>query len=124
MAELRTSPSQPYLTVDNRTSPSSNNNHVARPFGYGNAKSPLFMFGREGKEPGEFRYPRNILIDDEQKIYVVDRGNSRIQVFTTAGSYLYQFGIGSKFIGKDSFHFLPLSKHFSRVLEFGYEEAS
>lgn len=102
MAELRTSPSQPYLTVDNRTSPSSNNNHVARPFGYGNAKSPLFMFGREGKEPGEFRYPRNILIDDEQKIYVVDRGNSRIQVFTTAGSYLYQFGIGSKFIGNGS----------------------
>ena len=35
------------------------------------SNAPLFTFGREGKGVGEFQFPRNILIDDEQKVGLV-----------------------------------------------------
>ena len=34
-----------------------------------------------GTQPGQFRQPQGIIVDSEGKIYVVDTGNHRIQIF-------------------------------------------
>lgn len=52
----------------------------------------LYMFGREGVNPGEFKHPRGITTDNEGFILVADSGNSRIQVFRADGCYVTHFG--------------------------------
>jgi len=46
------------------------------------------QWGREGIAPGQFALPHAIAIDDNNRIYVADRNNARIQVFDTAGKLL------------------------------------
>lgn len=41
----------------------------------------LFRFGQGGDQPGEFKTPNGISIDTKNRVYVLDSGNSRIQVF-------------------------------------------
>jgi DNA-binding beta-propeller fold protein YncE len=49
-------------------------------------------WGKPGKtEPGEFHLPHSLWVDRQGQIYVCDRENSRIQVFTGAGKYLSQW---------------------------------
>ena len=49
-------------------------------------------WGKPGKtEPGEFHLPHSLWVDRGGQIYVCDRENSRIQVFTGAGKYLSQW---------------------------------
>ena len=38
-------------------------------------------FGRHGSNPGRFRTPYGICVDDSGAVYVADYGNSRVQVF-------------------------------------------
>ena len=40
-----------------------------------------FQFGTEGSGDGQFSYRDEIAIDDNNRVYVVDRGNDRVQVF-------------------------------------------
>ena len=64
--------------------------------GYGNARvhafSPdgtlLFSWGEPGSLPGQFNIPHGIAIDREGTVYVADRENSRIQLFTPKGEYV------------------------------------
>ena len=49
----------------------------------------LFDWGQKGDQPGEFNTPHGIAMDGEGRIYVADRGNSRIQVFRGDGTFLY-----------------------------------
>ena len=64
--------------------------------GYGNNRivhfSPAGQFlqawGKEGSEPGEFDLPHSIAIDRAGKVYVADRGNSRLQIFDQGGKFL------------------------------------
>lgn len=51
----------------------------------------LGSFGTPGNGPGEFNTPHTIAIDAQDRIYVGDRGNRRIQVFDTDGHFLKQF---------------------------------
>jgi len=52
----------------------------------------LSSWGTPGKqEPGEFHLPHSLWVDRQGQIYVCDRENSRIQVFTGAGKYLSQW---------------------------------
>ena len=52
----------------------------------------LDSWGKPGKtEPGEFHLPHSLWIDRQGQVYVCDRENSRIQVFTGAGKYLSQW---------------------------------
>jgi hypothetical protein len=61
--------------------------------GYGNAKvhkyAPdgrhLMSWGEAGNEPGQFNLPHNISIDRDGYVYVADRHNARVQVFTQFG---------------------------------------
>lgn len=64
--------------------------------GYGNARvhkfSPegrlLFSWGEPGAGPGQFRVPHGIAIDRQGTVFVADRENSRIQLFSQEGRFL------------------------------------
>jgi len=67
--------------------------------GYGNARvhkfSPegelLLSWGEPGSGPGQFNVPHGIAIDRQDKVYVADRENSRIQIFTSDGELLTEW---------------------------------
>jgi DNA-binding beta-propeller fold protein YncE len=64
--------------------------------GYGNARvhrfSPegrlLHSWGEPGSEPGQFQLPHGIAVDRQGIVYVADRENSRIQLFTPEGVFV------------------------------------
>ena len=64
--------------------------------GYGNARVHRFSadgkhltsWGQPGKGPGEFNLPHGIAVDSAGRVYVADRENSRIQIFTPNGGYI------------------------------------
>ncbi|MCA9245908.1 MAG: hypothetical protein KDA42_02305 [Planctomycetales bacterium] len=45
----------------------------------------ILQWGGHGEEPGQFRRPQNLLVDDRDRIWVADACNHRIQVFDTQG---------------------------------------
>ncbi|MFI4895848.1 MAG: peptidyl-alpha-hydroxyglycine alpha-amidating lyase family protein [Steroidobacterales bacterium] len=45
-------------------------------------------WGEPGSGPGQFNLPHSIVTDHQDRIYVADRGNRRIQVFSPAGTLL------------------------------------
>ncbi|XP_078615176.1 uncharacterized protein LOC144884111 [Branchiostoma floridae x Branchiostoma japonicum] len=47
--------------------------------------------GGPGSGTGQFDYPLGVAVSDEGEIYVADRGNQRIQVFTLQGAFVRQF---------------------------------
>ena len=61
--------------------------------GYGNSRVVAFdrdgnylkEWGERGGAPGQFNTPHSLVIDNNDTIYVADRGNSRIQTFDTSG---------------------------------------
>jgi hypothetical protein len=50
-------------------------------------------WGEPGKGPGQFTLPHAIAIDRNDRVYVGDRGNRRVQVFDTDGRFLRQFTV-------------------------------
>ena len=68
--------------------------------GYANARVHVFSaegrlersWGEPGDGPGEFNLPHGIAVDSAGTVYVADRENSRIQLFTSAGDYLSEWG--------------------------------
>lgn len=52
----------------------------------------LFDFGKRGSGPGEFNLPRDAAFGKDNKLYIVDGGNFRIQIFDADGNYLKSFG--------------------------------
>lgn len=67
--------------------------------GYGNARvhkftpdgNLLFSWGEPGGAPGQFRLPHFIWVDKQERVWVVDRENSRIQIFNAQGDFLSQW---------------------------------
>jgi DNA-binding beta-propeller fold protein YncE len=57
----------------------------------------LKSWGEPGNQPGQFSTPHSIAIDSEDRVYVADRGNRRIQVFDTDGKFLRQITIDVPF---------------------------
>ena len=51
-----------------------------------------FSFGTKGTDDGQFMCPRGIAIDSDGALYVTDRDNHRIQMFTPDGKFLAKFG--------------------------------
>ena len=55
----------------------------------------LLQWGTVGLEAGEFRVPHALAMDSQGRLFVADRGNSRIQIFDQEGNHLTtwtQFG--------------------------------
>lgn len=68
--------------------------------GYGNSRVVKFnrdgkfllSWGKKGKGEGEFDIPHAVRIDSKGEVYVADRENKRVQVFTQEGKFIRQFG--------------------------------
>ncbi len=64
--------------------------------GYGNAQvhkfssggKYLFSWGGPGTGPSQFRLPHNIRVDRQERVWVPDRENSRLQIFDSQGKLL------------------------------------
>jgi DNA-binding beta-propeller fold protein YncE len=48
----------------------------------------LSQFGSQGDKPGQFQFPLGITVAQDGHVYVADSGNSRFQVFTSAGDVI------------------------------------
>ena len=68
--------------------------------GYGNSRVVKFdrtgkfltAWGTKGSGPGQFNLPHAVRLDAKGNVYVADRENDRIQVFTADGQFMRQFG--------------------------------
>ncbi len=64
--------------------------------GYGNARVHRFnpegelilSWGEPGAGPGQFRLPHNIWIDKQDRVWIPDRENHRVQIFDNEGNIL------------------------------------
>ena len=54
-------------------------------------------WGEPGDQPGQLSVPHSIAVDAADNVYVADRGNRRIQVFRTDGTFLRQITIDVAF---------------------------
>jgi DNA-binding beta-propeller fold protein YncE len=59
----------------------------------------LFDFGKRGTGEGEFNLARDAAIAPDGRVYVVDSGNFRIQVFDRDGKFLKAFGSVGRYPG-------------------------
>jgi sugar lactone lactonase YvrE len=67
--------------------------------GYGNTRVHRFdangqlcgSFGEPGTGPGQFRLPHSIWVHTDGRIFVCDRENDRIQIFSPEGKYLTEW---------------------------------
>jgi len=67
--------------------------------GYGNARVHHFTadgqliqsWGEPGTEPGHFNLPHDIWVADDGRVFVADRENDRIQIFSPTGEFIDQW---------------------------------
>ncbi len=67
--------------------------------GYGNSSVHRFSangdyigsFGSPGNGPGQFRVPHSVRVSGDGRVYVADRENNRVQVFTGEGEFLAEW---------------------------------
>jgi len=67
--------------------------------GYGNSSVHRFSpsgdyissFGSPGSAPGQFRVPHSIRVSRDGRVYVADRENHRVQIFTPDGEFIDQW---------------------------------
>jgi len=67
--------------------------------GYGNSSVHRFSadgeyissFGSPGRGPGQFVVPHSIRVSQDGRVYVADRENHRVQVFTSDGEFLAEW---------------------------------
>jgi DNA-binding beta-propeller fold protein YncE len=50
----------------------------------------LLSWGTEGEGPGQFNMPHGVHVDEAGQVFVADRENNRIQVFTPDGDFISQ----------------------------------
>jgi DNA-binding beta-propeller fold protein YncE len=63
----------------------------------------LAGFGHPGNAPGEFNRPEGMCIDSQDRIYVADSCNHRIQVFSSDGKFIRAYGKAGKGKGELSY---------------------
>lgn len=60
----------------------------------------LFDFGKRGRDPGDFNFPRDLTVGKDGQLYIVDSGNFRVQIFDRNGKFLKSFGSIGRQIGQ------------------------
>ncbi|NMG77279.1 6-bladed beta-propeller [Aromatoleum diolicum] len=73
-------------------------NHRVRVFETATGRHVMDI-GKRGDGPGEFNLPRDMAIGNEGRLYVVDGGNFRVQVFNADGTYRDSFGSVGRQLG-------------------------
>ena len=63
----------------------------------------LSVIGHPGNGPGEFNRPEGLCIDAQDRLYVADSCNHRIQVFSSDGRFLRAYGKAGKGKGELSY---------------------
>jgi DNA-binding beta-propeller fold protein YncE len=76
----------------------SSDQHRVRVF-YGLTGEHLFDIGKRGTGPGEFNLPRDVALGNDGRIYVVDGGNFRVQIFDKDAKFIKSFGAAGKQLG-------------------------
>ena len=62
---------------------------------YATCHTPVVATGKTGRAPGELYYPSGVAIHDEtHQIFVVNRSNDRVEIFSESGEFLYLLGVG------------------------------
>jgi DNA-binding beta-propeller fold protein YncE len=52
----------------------------------------LFSFGQPGNGPGDFNRPEGMCVDAQDRLYVADSCNHRIQIFSRDGKFIRAYG--------------------------------
>ena len=73
-------------------------NHRVRVFETASGQHVMDI-GTRGSGPGEFNLPRDMAIGKDGRLYVVDGGNFRVQVFNEDGTYHSSFGSVGRQLG-------------------------
>ena len=68
--------------------PANGNNRIVK---YSSDGRYLMEWGGTGSNPGQFRTPHALTMDDDGLLYVGDRSNRRIQVFEQDGTFVRDF---------------------------------
>ena len=68
--------------------PGNGNNRIVK---YSSDGTYLMEWGETGSNPGQFRTPHALAMDDDGFLYVGDRSNRRIQVFEQDGTFVRDF---------------------------------
>ena len=76
----------------------STDQHRVRVFN-GRTGAHLFDIGKRGTGPGEFNLPRDVALGKDGRIYVVDGGNFRVQIFDKDAKFIKSFGAAGKQLG-------------------------
>ena len=63
----------------------------------------LNRFGRAGTAPGEFNRPEGLCLDAQDRLYVADSCNHRIQVFSREGKFIRAYGKPGQGLGELSY---------------------
>ena len=51
----------------------------------------ILSWGGPGTGPGEFNLPHDVTVDHNDKVYILDRGNLRCQIFNNEGEFLTEW---------------------------------
>jgi len=80
----------------------------------------ILQWGGHGDEPGKFKRPQNMVVDEDDNIWVVDACNHRIQVFDSDGKLVKSWGDLGDQPGQFRYPYdLLLVDEFVYVCEFG-----
>ena len=59
---------------------------------YREKNNPVREFGKQGNKKGELYDPTGLALHRNESIYIADSWNNRIQIFSTAGKFVAEFG--------------------------------
>lgn len=65
--------------------------HIINVYSLSNYRK-IRTIGKRGHEKGELNFPTNIALDSAGRLYVVDTGNFRVQVFDSEGNLIRTYG--------------------------------